>query len=107
MPFTECQDLVFQAWPGWQRKGGGQWEARGLQEGEWRDAPQPELLGFREAGSSSSQLLPWTWAASPGPMQANKILWLFTIFHPSSQDQQVPLRSPPIPTVPPTCLQCF
>lgn len=43
----------------------------------------------------------------PGPTQANKILWLFTIFHPSSQDQQVPSRSPPTPTVLPTCPHCF
>lgn len=102
--------LAWLAWPGWLagREGTGQWEDQGPLGGGGEGHTLPELLDFRDVASPSSQaLLPWTWAASPGPIQANKILWLFIIFHPSSQDQQVLLRSLPTPAVPPTCPHCF
>ena len=109
--FPELQAWCF--WPclagWWAGEGWGLVGGPGaFRRGSGGDIPLPELLGFQDVASPSSQaLLPWTWAASPGLMQANKILWLFTIFHPSSQDQQVPLRSLPNCTVPPTCPHCF
>lgn len=67
-----------------------------------------ELLEFQD------QALPYYHWASPldlgsllWPQASKHILELFTIFHPNSRDQQVPLRSLHTPAVSPVCPHCL